>query len=110
MIRNIERILLWALICAAVLYAIDYASLVTRFPGNREQLSTVEVMRFLVFEEKFHKESYAYKGTDNAPCANSLFPHLGANPCWYVKRHKMVMMPATESGKEDRDKIDDTPK
>ena len=33
------------------------------------------------------KTEYDYYGDHNVDCANSMFPQLGAKPCWYVSRH-----------------------
>ena len=40
-----------------------------------------------VIHEKNGKVEYQFGAPEEQPCVNSLFPHFGYAPCWYVRRH-----------------------
>lgn len=48
--------------------------------------STVTVSRFMGIPLKDNKEEYDFLGTVQVPCAQSLFPHNGHDPCWHLRR------------------------
>jgi len=80
------------LIASAALYAADYASLRLGVPP-RERFSDVTVQRYYVIPQKSQTGVMsAYQPADSSivRCVNSLFPHDGDSPCWYVRRHTSV--------------------
>ena len=86
MTREKKRILLGALLVAAVLYGLDDLS--ARFGGpDRPRFSTFTITRFYHVNEKFNKFSIVAAPTLEERCVNALLPHSGSSPCWYVKRH-----------------------
>ena len=78
-----KRISIVALLCAllagALVYVCDYVSLRYRIPNNRAQFGSVVVDG---------KTQYAFDPPAPQDCVNSLFPHSGDRPCWYLNRHK----------------------
>jgi hypothetical protein len=72
---------------AALGYAADYLSLRFRFPGNRNPFGTVTVTQMYVIHEKNGKTEYQFPPPQEQVCVQSLFPHFGYSPCWYLKRH-----------------------
>ena len=78
---GIVLILLW------LTYAGDYISLRYKIPGNREQFGTVSVQSYYAVGEKNGNTEYDFNDPENETCVNSIFPHLGYQPCWYVRRH-----------------------
>jgi len=84
---------LWArafLITAAVLlvvYAGDYMSIVYRIPPGREQFGSVQVDKSFAVKLKNQRTEYMFEPPQAEQCVHSLFPHLGAPPCWYLERH-----------------------
>jgi hypothetical protein len=69
-----------------LLYAGDY--LLVRFPGKRQAFDSVQVHPYLAIPQKDGKTEIVLQDPVTRTCVQSLFPHMGANPCWYVKRHK----------------------
>ena len=49
-------------------------------------LSKVTVNQFQSVPLKGTKIEYDYLGTSDVPCSQSLFPHAGQSPCWYLRR------------------------
>ena len=73
-------------LCALV-YAADYLSLRLKIPPSRPQFSSVTVQPYYEIHEKNGKTEYDFKPPEPETCVNSLFPHLGYQPCWYLQRH-----------------------
>ena len=78
---GIVLILLW------LTYAGDYISLRYKIPGNREQFGTVSVQSYYAVGKKNGNTEYDFYDPENETCVNSIFPHLGYQPRWYVRRH-----------------------
>jgi len=74
-------------IVVAVVYSSDYVSLRYRIPGNRAQFGTVSVREMYAIHEKNNKTEYQFPPAQDQTCVNSLFPHFGYPPCWYLQRH-----------------------
>ena len=72
---------------AVLVWTGDYLSLRFRVP-SRPQFSTVMVVREWVIPQKDRKTEYTFDPPAPQTCVNSLFPHFGAPPCWYLNRHK----------------------
>lgn len=87
-----KRILLIPVFClllaGALVYACDYISLRYRIPNNRAQFGSVVVQVTWVIPMKDGKTQYAFDPPAPQDCVNSLFPHFGDLPCWYLNRHK----------------------
>jgi hypothetical protein len=75
------------LLAAAAVYAGDYAALRYRIPHNRPQFGSVVVQRTWVIPMKDGKTQYSFDQPAPQDCVNSLFPHFGDSPCWYLKGH-----------------------
>lgn len=71
----------------ALVYALDYAAARFRFPKGHEPLGAVTVRPYLVVPQKSGKPEFYFENPTQQTCVNSLFPHRGYQPCWYVKRH-----------------------
>jgi hypothetical protein len=85
-LQILGRALLAVMIAAMALYAGDWAVFAVRARGGNGY-DTVEVQQFLSTALKGNKEEYDYLGTAQVQCAKALFPHGGANPCWWQRRH-----------------------
>ena len=86
--RLFGRTLLVLLLLAAVAYAADYAVLRYRIATNRAPFATITVHPYDAVPRKDHKIEYLAEDPRDETCVNSLFPHLGDPPCWYLSRHK----------------------
>lgn len=75
------------ILAAALAYAGDYVVWRYRIPGNRQQFGSVIVQRTWVIPMKDGKTQYAFDPPAPQDCVNSLFPHSGDSPCWYLARH-----------------------
>jgi hypothetical protein len=82
----LKRILVGAAAALAVLYLGDSAYI--RLSGER--FDTVTVIRFYAESLKGNKVDFQPGDSTEIRCVNSLFPHFGAAPCWYLRRHKEV--------------------
>lgn len=78
--------MLFLIIAAVSLYGIDFLSLEFRIP-QREKFTTVTIHSMYVVKLKSGKYEYDPAGDHDEDCSNSLFPQLGAKPCWYLSRH-----------------------
>lgn len=86
-----KRKLGWvALFLAAVslaTYAGDYFVLRIRVARNWRPFGSAVVSRYYLIQEKGNKVEYVFRDSQPNACVQSLFPHLGDLPCWYLKRH-----------------------
>lgn len=73
------------LACVAV-YLGDLLSLRYRIP-NREPYGTVTVRQMYAVRLKSKDTEYMPQAPQQEECVNSLFPHFGDQPCWYLRRH-----------------------
>jgi hypothetical protein len=82
----VRRIVLLLAVALAALYAGDYLSLRYRIPNHREQFGVVKVRRYYAIPQKNNRLEYTFDAPENQTCVQSLFPHLGCTPCWYLRR------------------------
>lgn len=74
------------LVLSLALWVGDWA--VFRLKVARGQgYGSVQVEEYLATALKGNKEEFDYLGQAQVSCARSLFPHGGAMPCWWQKRH-----------------------
>jgi hypothetical protein len=85
---GVKTALIVVAVACALLYAGDYAAVRFRIPRSREPLDTVEVQPYYAVPLKDGKTEFMFLKPENQVCVHSLFPHLGHNPCWYVRRHR----------------------
>lgn len=86
--RYPKRVLKTALLVIALVIAVylgDYASLKLQFPA-RPQFGMVHLQPYVAVPRKDGKTEYMLDEATDEPCVNSLFPHFGDQPCWYLKR------------------------
>ena len=83
-----KRVLIIAVLAFALIYAGDYISLRYRIPNSREQFGSVMVEQSYAVPQKDKKVEYIFDPPAPQTCVNSLFPHFGDPPCWYLERHK----------------------
>lgn len=71
----------------ALVYVVDYAALRIPIPKGRAQYGTVTVRPYYDVGLKSGKSEFYFLDPRKQTCVNSLFPHLGYSPCWYVRKH-----------------------
>ena len=79
------------LLFLAVLYTGDYLFLRLRIahPKLGKGVDSVQMERLYAIPLKSGKLEYEFDPEQpeaTVPCARSLFPHLGYEPCWYLRR------------------------
>jgi len=70
-----------------VVYVADYAAVAIPIPKGRAAYSTVIVRPYLDVGLKSGKSDLYFLPPQKQTCVNSLFPHLGYSPCWYLRRN-----------------------
>jgi hypothetical protein len=80
----LKRIPAAIVVLAVVIYIGDY--IVVRL--RSEPTAAVQVTKLYAVQQKDGKTEYEAGDPETETCVNSLFPHLGYSPCWYLKRHK----------------------
>ena len=83
---------------AAIVYAGDYAVIRLRAAYRRwgSAFDSVQVVRLLAIPLKSGKVDYELDATQpeaTVTCVRALFPHLGYQPCWYVRRQSQKPIP-----------------
>jgi len=86
--RNLPIAVLIVILLGWVVYGGDYLSLRYRFPNHREQFGSVQVTTYYAVPMKNRSTEYMFSPAVSQTCVNSLFPHFGDPPCWYLSRHK----------------------
>jgi hypothetical protein len=81
LLRRIATIVV-GLVC--ILYAGDFISVELR----HDPTSVVQINTIYAVPQKGSKTEYEPGDSVSETCVNSIFPHLGYTPCWYVNRHR----------------------
>jgi hypothetical protein len=91
-LKRAWRIVRWmalvAVACVAIVYAADDLSVRHRMAHRTktDPLETTQVRPFYAVPLKNGRDEFDFGDTEAQTCVHSLFPHLGYNPCWYMKR------------------------
>jgi len=48
----------------------------------------VQINKYYAVPQKNGKTEFEPGEPETQTCVNTIFPHLGYSPCWYVKRHR----------------------
>ena len=75
-----------ALTCLA--YLTDFAILRWKFKNKGNVFATVKIRPYYAVPRKDHKIEFMFQEPVDETCVNSLFPHGGNNPCWYLEKHR----------------------
>jgi len=81
--RWLLRAILAFAVCFVAAWVVDFAV----FELRGKPTSTVTVHRYMGVPLKGQKEEYDYLGDFAEPCARSLFPQGGNDPCWHLARN-----------------------
>ena len=83
-----KRILFFTALACLLVYLGDFVSVRFGIPGNRPPYGSIMVTQtYAVPEKNMKKEDYFFQPAQPVTCVNSLFPHFGYKPCWYLARH-----------------------
>ncbi|HTU46369.1 MAG TPA: hypothetical protein VMF91_14975 [Bryobacteraceae bacterium] len=86
--RLFPKIIASLVLSVAVLYIVDYLLLRYRIAAKHNAYGTVTVQPYYAVPRKDHKTEFMFDDPQDQPCVNSLFPHFGDSPCWYLNRNK----------------------
>jgi hypothetical protein len=82
------RLLEVVLLLLVLLYAGDYVSVRYGIPNHRNPFGVIRVDQYYAVPLKNGRIEYMLADPIDQTCVNSLFPHLGYVPCWYLSRHR----------------------
>jgi hypothetical protein len=72
---------------AVVAYLLDYAVFRIRAAARRNAYGSVTVNHYYAVLQKNGKTQLIFDPPQAQTCVNTLFPHSGWLPCWYLSRH-----------------------
>jgi len=87
LIRLAAGTLLSAVVIAGLAYAGDYAVFRYRVARGLQPFGQVTVTHYDAVQQKNGKTEFLFDPPQVQTCVNSLFPHAGYAPCWYLQRH-----------------------
>ncbi len=71
----------------AISYGADYGVFQYRVATKRQPFGSVTVEHYDAVAHKDGKAELIFEPPIQQTCVNSLFPHAGNPPCWYLTRH-----------------------
>jgi hypothetical protein len=72
---------------ALLTFGVDFGVFKVRAMTNRNPYGTVVVNHYYAVAQKNGKTQFIFDPPGPETCVNSLFPHEGSLPCWYLTRH-----------------------
>jgi hypothetical protein len=87
LIRLVAGTLLSVAVLAGLAYAADYAVFRYRAARGRQPFGQVTVTHYDAVQQKNGKTEFLFDPPERQTCVNSLFPHAGYAPCWYLQSH-----------------------
>jgi hypothetical protein len=91
--RRIADALIWLFAATLLLWLGDWTVWRIRV-SHGGGYDTVQVNQILLIPLKNHKMEADAQSTADQPCARSIFPHGGDDPCWWLRRHATVWQQA----------------
>jgi hypothetical protein len=89
--RFLKKLTIGAVLSTTAVLVLAYItdSAIFRYRLSKQTgLGQVTVITYDAVGEKGNKTEYIFNDPQSVTCANSLFPHQGYAPCWYLQRHK----------------------
>jgi hypothetical protein len=72
---------------AVITFGIDFGLFRLRVASNRNAYGLVVVSHYYAVLQKNGKTQFIFDPPAPETCVNSLYPHAGMQPCWYLRRH-----------------------
>ena len=85
--RTAGNVVIGILAAIAIIYIGDYLVLRYRIATNRNATDQVTIKPYFAIQMKNKDTEFEFQPSYVETCANSLFPHMGMQPCWYEKKH-----------------------
>ena len=89
--RLVRRIFAGILVAVALLYAGDYLAVRLPIPSGRQQYGSVTTRTELLVTQKDKKTEFYFEPPEDTECVNSIFPHFGDYPCWWLINHPVIV-------------------
>jgi hypothetical protein len=83
----LKRSVLVLVLAFIAVYAADFAWIEYRTASSTEAFDSIQIKRYYAVKEKDGKTEFMFDTPSSETCVNSLFPHWGHPPCWYLKKH-----------------------
>lgn len=80
-------VMLFILGTAILTFGIDFGLFRLRVSSNREPYGSVVVSHYYAVQQKNGKTQFIFDPPAPQTCVNTLYPHAGMQPCWYLRRH-----------------------
>ena len=85
--KKLKQVVLATLVLVALAYAADDFSIRYKLPTSRQAVGSVQVRKFYAVKRKNGATEFLFDDPASVSCVNSLVPHMGLSPCWYLERH-----------------------
>ena len=85
--KKLKQILFVVVALVVLGYVADDLSVRYKLPSSRQALGSVQVRKVYAVKRKNGSTEFLFDDPTSASCVNSLVPHLGLSPCWYLERH-----------------------
>ncbi|ADV84153.1 hypothetical protein AciPR4_3399 [Terriglobus saanensis SP1PR4] len=90
-LRILGKVVAGAVLLLALAYAVDWAVWRVHL-SHGAGVATVTVDQVTVVALKGNKEEYYPDGSADVQCSRSMFPEGGDSPCWWLQRHRHVLV------------------
>lgn len=88
-LQHVKHVLTGMFALLLVVYVGDYLVVRVRIAKQLDPFGIVRVQRSYAVTMKNGKPEYFFEPPADQACVNSLFPHFGYSPCWYLRRGKI---------------------
>jgi hypothetical protein len=86
---HVKHLLAGMIVLLLAVYVADYVVVRVRIAEHRDPYGAVQVQRSYAVTMKNGKPEYFFDPPADQTCVNTLFPHFGYPPCWYLRRRKI---------------------
>jgi hypothetical protein len=83
----LKRAIVSLVLACVVVYAADFGWIEYRVASGTDAFGSIQVERYYAVKEKDGKTEFMFDNPSKETCVNSIFPHWGHTPCWYLSRH-----------------------
>jgi hypothetical protein len=84
--RLSQRIVVIALVSFCLAYICDYFSVRYRIAKHSNPFEDLEIHPYYAVPQKNGRTQFLFDEPRAERCVESLFPHFGDSPCWYLRR------------------------
>jgi hypothetical protein len=85
--KRVKRLVLVVIASIVLVYLADYLAVRIPIPKSRAAYATVTVRPYYDVALKSGKSDLYILDPQQQTCVNSIFPHMGFTPCWYLRKH-----------------------